>query len=108
MDQDPGGVSILSHCCSLWVSLPLLSLVLTVAGLLIMSLEFFLYREVIDRWYPKAEAMNIHGVLEPAGEVLQTVVFSGHHDSARVFNFFTDTPHLYLTRWDRRSAHSSH
>ncbi len=73
-----------------------------------MSLEFFLYREVIDRWYPKAEAMNIHGVLEPAGEVLQTVVFSGHHDSARVFNFFTDTPHLYLTRWDRRSAHSSH
>lgn len=81
-----------------WVSLPLLSLVLMVAGLLIMSLEFFLYREVIDRWYPKAEAMNIHGVLEPAGEVLQTVVFSGHHDSARVFNFFTDKPHLYLTR----------
>lgn len=81
-----------------WFSLPLCSLLLMMAGLLIMSLEFFLYREVIDPWYPKAEAVNVHGAIEPAGEVHQTVVFSGHHDSAHVFNFFTEKPHLYMLK----------
>ncbi|MEA5033401.1 MAG: M28 family peptidase [Sphaerochaeta sp.] len=82
----------------IWLSLPLFSLVLMGAGLLIMVYEFFLYREVIDRWYPKATGLNVFGTVEPEQEVRQTVVFSGHHDSARVFNFYTHKPHLYMLR----------
>lgn len=81
-----------------WFSLPLFSLLLMAAGLAIMIFEFFLYREVVDRWYPKVTGINTYGVLEPEGEAKQTVIFSGHHDSARVFNFYTHKPHLYLIR----------
>ena len=82
----------------LFVSFPLLGFLISASGLVIMIFEFFLYREVIDRWYPKKNGLNVYGVLEPDQEVRHTVVFSGHHDSARVFNFFTDKPHLYLMR----------
>ena len=82
----------------LLVSFPLLGLLMSAGGLLIMIFQFFLYYEVIDRWYPKKSGLNVYGVLEPDREVRHTVVFSGHHDSARVFNFFTDKPHLYLMR----------
>lgn len=82
----------------LWVSFPLLSLITAGAGIAIMTLQFFLYREVIDRFYPKATGVNIYGMIEPQSEVKHTVVFSGHHDSAKVFNFFTDKPHLYMIR----------
>lgn len=82
----------------LWISFPLLSLLTAAGGLVIMTLEFFLYKEILDRWYPKATGVNVFGVIEPQEEVRHTVVFSGHHDSAKVFNFFTQKPHLYLLR----------
>ncbi len=81
-----------------WISLPIISLLLMSAGAAIMTAEFFLYRETIDRLYPKVEGVNVFGVVEPAGAVKRTVVFSGHHDSARIFNFYTEKPHLYLMR----------
>lgn len=81
-----------------WISIPLVSCILMVSGLLIMIFEFFLYREVLDRFYPSVTGANVHGVIDPEKEITQTVVFSGHHDSARVFNFFTVKPHLYLVR----------
>lgn len=82
----------------LLVSFPLLGFLIAAGGLVIMIFEFFLYREVIDRWYPEKTGLNVYGILEPEGAVHHTVVYSGHHDSARVFNFFTDKPHLYLMR----------
>ncbi len=82
----------------LFLSFPLLGFLLAGGGLTIMIFEFFLYREVIDPWYPEVSAVNVYGVLNPKEEVHDTIVFSGHHDSARVFNFFTHKPHLYLIR----------
>ena len=63
-----------------------------------MVFQFFLYKELIDPLYPKVEGRNVYGVIEPEGKVKQTVVYSGHHDSARIFNFFIDKPHLYMLR----------
>jgi hypothetical protein len=37
-------------------------------------------------------------VIEPAGEIRQQVIVSGHHDSARIFNFFIHQPRLYSLR----------
>lgn len=82
----------------LWLSFPFLSLLLSLGGIIIMTYEFFLYREMVDRWYPKATGVNVYGIMEPLSEVRHTVVFSGHHDSAKVFNFFAEKPHLYMVR----------
>lgn len=82
----------------LWIDLPLFGLLVAASGLGIMVMEFFLYKEIIDRLYPSATGVNVYGVIEPAGPVEHTIIFSGHHDSARVFNFFTNKPSLYILR----------
>jgi hypothetical protein len=82
----------------LWLSWPLPSLLLSLGGIAVMVWEFFLYREVVDRFYPQVKGVNVYGILDPRHEVRHTVVFSGHHDSAKVFNFFTWKPHLYVLR----------
>jgi Zn-dependent M28 family amino/carboxypeptidase len=38
------------------------------------------------------------GVVEPEGEVKRQIIISGHHDSARIFNFFVHQPKLYGLR----------
>ena len=80
----------------LWFKLPLISFLLSLAGVLTMVFEFFLYRELLDPFFPAATGVNVHGVIEPEKEVRQTVIFSGHHDSARVFNFYAKNPKLYI------------
>ena len=57
----------------LWVNLPVLSLLSVLAGLLVMVFEFFLYREMTDRFYPIATGVNVHGVFEPEKEVRPNV-----------------------------------
>ncbi len=79
----------------LWINLPLISFLLATLGIMAMCLEFLLYREVLDPFFPTVTGMNVHGVIEPEKEVRQTVIFSAHHDSARIFNFYAHNPHLY-------------
>jgi len=80
----------------LWFRLPLFSFLLSLVGMLSMIFEFFLYRELLDPFFPSVTGVNVHGVIEPEKEVRQTVIFSGHHDSARVFNFYAKNPKLYI------------
>ena len=68
------------------------------AGVAILVLGFFLYRKVLDPFYPRLEGRNLVGRLEPRGEARRQVIVSGHHDSARIFNFFVDRPELYSRR----------
>jgi len=80
------------------LSQPVFALLFLSAGIYIMVREFFLYHEVTDPLYRKAEGVNVWGVIEAQKEVRQTVIYSGHHDSAPVFTFFVDSPHLYLVK----------
>lgn len=64
-------------------------------GTLILVLEFFLYKELIDPFYPRRTGRNVTAVLEPEGEAKRQVIVSGHHDSARIFNFYIERPELY-------------
>jgi len=82
----------------LWLSLPIYSLILAVGSLLVLTLQFFLYLPLLDKFYPKKQARNVYGVLEPTHEVKQQIIISGHHDSAHVFNFFIHQPKLYNLR----------
>jgi hypothetical protein len=77
---------------------PWASAVLTSAGIAVLVLGFFLYKPVLDPFYPRLEGLNVIGSLEPAGAVKRQIIVSGHHDSARIFNFFVDRPELYSRR----------
>ena len=77
---------------------PIVSAVLGTAGMAILIFGFLLYRKVLDPFFPKVEGHNVVGVLEPSGEVRRQVIVSGHHDSARIFNFYIDRPELYSRR----------
>jgi hypothetical protein len=60
--------------------------------------EGLLYRTPFDRFFHKHCGYNVSGFIEPAGEVKQQIVVSGHHDSAYVFNFFKKHQKLYAPR----------
>jgi aminopeptidase YwaD len=78
--------------------LPSASAALSWAGVVVLVLEFFLYREAIDPFFPAREGLNVIGALEPRGKALRQVIVSGHHDSARIFNFYVDRPELFARR----------
>ena len=63
-----------------------------------MVFQFFLYKHSIDFLYPKKPAKNVIAIVEPEDEVKQQIIISGHHDSARVFNFYIHQPKLYGLR----------
>lgn len=88
----------LAGVAALWFGLPIVTALLLLAGILVMVLQFFLYRHFIDFLYKNMEGHNVTGILEPEGEVKQQIIVAGHHDSARVFNFFTHQPGLYGLR----------
>lgn len=67
-------------------------------GIAVLVLEFFLYREPLDPFFPRRVGRNVHAVLEPAGRAERQLIVSGHHDSAHVFNFYIDRPERYAAR----------
>ena len=82
----------------LWLDLAIVSAILLALSVLILVLQFFLYMPLLDIFYPKKRAKNVVGIIEPKQEVKQQIIVSGHHDSARIFNFFIKQPHLYNLR----------
>jgi hypothetical protein len=82
----------------LWLGLPLVAAVLVTAGLAVMVAEFFFYQEALDPFFPRRTGTNVVATLEPEGEVRGELIVSGHHDSARVFNFLVHQPKLYPVR----------
>ncbi len=82
----------------MWLDLAYISAILLIASVLILVLQFFLYKPLLDKFYPKKDAYNVVGIVEPKKEVKQQIIVSGHHDSARIFNFLTHQPKLYNLR----------
>lgn len=77
---------------------PALSAALMTGGIGILVFGFFLYREVLDPFFPGRPGRNVTAVLEPSGQVKRQLIVSGHHDSARIFNFYVDHPEKYSLR----------
>ena len=63
------------------------ALVLTIAMLLLIVLEFLLYREVLDPFFPKKRSSNVVLTKRPKGKVERRIIFSGHIDSAYEWRF---------------------
>jgi hypothetical protein len=66
--------------------------------LILMIGQFFFYRELLDPFFPRQTGRNVLAALEPAGEARGQLIISGHHDSARIFNFLAHQPALYPWR----------
>ena len=91
-------ISFLAGVVALWLNQPLLAFGSALLSIIILSLQFFLYLPLLDFFYPKKTARNVYGIIEPKGEIKHQIILSGHHDSARIFNFFIHQPKLYDAR----------
>ncbi|MDC7242742.1 MAG: M28 family peptidase [Sphaerochaetaceae bacterium] len=47
---------------------------------------FIIYKPIFEKNIKDTKGKNIHGVIEPDGNVTQTIIFSAHHDSAQLMN----------------------
>ena len=61
---------------------PLVSIILIAAGLLIVFLQFGLYKKFIDRCFPEKTGHNVTAVKSCKGEVKRRIFFNGHPDAA--------------------------
>lgn len=61
---------------------PLVSIILIVVGLLIVFMQFGLYKKFIDRFFPEKTGHNVTAVKSCNGEVKRRIFFNGHPDAA--------------------------
>lgn len=61
---------------------PLVSIILIVVGLLIVFMQFGLYKKFIDRFFPEKTGHNVTAVKSCKGEVKRRMFFNGHPDAA--------------------------
>jgi hypothetical protein len=91
-------ISYVLSIALIWLNYSVIAFALAVLSILILVLQFFFYLPIIDKLFPKRKGYNVVGLIEPKNEVKKQVIISGHHDSARVFNFFIHQPKLYNLR----------
>ncbi|MFH5882562.1 M28 family metallopeptidase [Liberiplasma polymorphum] len=91
-------VAYLIGIALLWLDYPMFVYLLSGISLLLLIFQFILYFPIFDWFYLRKPAQNIIGTITPTKEIKQTVIISGHHDSARIFNFFIHQPKLYNLR----------
>ena len=61
---------------------PLVSIILIIIGLLIVFMQFGLYKKFIDRFFPEKTGHNVTAVKSCKGEVKRRIFFNGHPDAA--------------------------
>lgn len=57
--------------------------------------QTMLHWPLLDPLFPKMRGYNVYGCIEPAGEVKQQIILSGHHDAAYVSHVRARLPKLY-------------
>ena len=62
--------------------IPVLSIIMICFGLLVMILEFGLYKKAVDFLFPEKEGHNVTAFKKPTGEVTRRIIFNGHPDAA--------------------------
>lgn len=69
-----------------WIGFPSIALLVSILSSLYLWNVFFLCRPTRRILERKVDMTNVHATIEPEGEVRHTIVFSAHHDSARMMN----------------------
>ena len=60
---------------------PLASVILIIAGLFIMFMQFGLYKKLVDRFFPEKTGHNVTAIKKCSGEVKRRIIFNGHPDA---------------------------
>ena len=71
----------------LWFGLPFLGTLVYILFCFYIFREFLVFKPLGEKHTPPSVGANCHGCIEPEKEVLHTVIFSGHHDSARLYRY---------------------
>ncbi len=77
---------------AVWMGRPLWSLLSLLVALALWLCQVLLYLQVFDVFFPRKTGTNVFGSVEPAGQVRQQVIISGHHDAPYVFNYLDWSP----------------
>lgn len=68
--------------CALFFAGPWFSIAAGILSILLFTLQFVLYFEVIDRFFPKKSSVNVTAVRPCSGEVKRRIFINGHVDAA--------------------------
>ncbi len=79
-------LSVIPILISLWCGQPLIALLFFAFVGFYLIFEFFLCKELKHPLFRKVDMTNVHAVIEPEGDVEDTVIFTAHHDSAPIFS----------------------
>ena len=69
-----------------WIGFPSIALLVALLSSLYLWNVFFLCRPTRRILERRVDMTNVHATIEPEGEARHTIVFSAHHDSARMMN----------------------
>lgn len=69
------------------VALYAVSIAFVIIGAVIMIGEFVLYREMVDKIYPKKTSVNLTATKKPTGAVKRRLFYNGHPDAACEWTF---------------------
>lgn len=75
-------ISFVLAAIVLYFFVPILSIILIIAGLAIVLLEFGLYKKCVDRFFPEKTGHNVTAIKECSGETKRRLIFCGHIDAA--------------------------
>ncbi len=73
---------VLAAIVFFFLNLPIVSVLLIVAGLAIAMLQFGLYKKTVDKCFPQKTGHNVTALKKPTGEVKRRIIFNGHPDAA--------------------------
>jgi len=62
--------------------LPIISVILIVAGLDLAFLQFGLYKKAVDKCFPEKTGHNVTAIKKCTGETKRRIIFNGHPDAA--------------------------
>ena len=75
-------LAIATACASLPTWLPIIGIVLIVAGLALAFLQFGLYFKTVDKCFPEKTGHNVTAIKKCTGETKRRIIFNGHPDAA--------------------------
>ena len=74
-------ISFVLASIPLYFIFPLASVILTIAGFVILFLQFGLYKKIVDRFFPEKTGYNVTAIKSCKGEVKRRIFFNGHPDA---------------------------
>ena len=81
------GIMMIAAIVLFFFGMSAIALALCALSLIFATVEFLLYKKLLDPFFPKKTSHNVVAVRKPKGEIRRRIIFSGHADSANEWRF---------------------